>query len=239
MLSPRTRPSCHHCTRLHFPPSRLQSSAVATAIIEEPQEFEDEQPRFKPLRPSYSNLPSPPPHAASTSAKLNALHARLALSSRFRIETLARCLIDRTADSHPSFNNVSLAILGNDLLGYHAAEMILCRYPRLPTAVIFAAMKAYVGPETLASLTREWGVEAAAAPGGEVDPGLLQYLPAMEPGPLAEPRPRVNADGKKVKGWKPWNRGITSLTTKDEYFGEKQATGAVAAARSRSRRTPA
>ena len=86
-------------------------------------------------------------------------------------------------------------------------------------------MKAYVGPNTLASLAREWGVEAAAAPGGEVDPGLLQYLPRVEPGPLAEPRPRVDADGRKLKDWKPWNRGITSLTTKDEYFGEKQTTG--------------
>ena len=35
-------------------------------------------------------------------------------------------------------------------------------------------MWGYCGPKTLAALAREWGVEVAAAPGGEVDSGYLQ-----------------------------------------------------------------
>jgi dsRNA-specific ribonuclease len=39
---------------------------------------------------------------------------------------------------------------------------------------LYAAQYAYVGPATLASMSRDWGVEVVAAPGPEVDPGLLQ-----------------------------------------------------------------
>jgi hypothetical protein len=36
-------------------------------------------------------------------------------------------------------------------------------------------MYAYCGPKALTAITREWGVEYAAHPGDEVDPGYLQY----------------------------------------------------------------
>jgi dsRNA-specific ribonuclease len=88
---------------------------------------------------------------------------------------LARCLVDATADPSSRFNNASLAVLGSDLLASYTSEYIVSSYPRLPLAVVFAAMYAYVGPRSLATITREWGVEYAAAPGGEVDPAYLQF----------------------------------------------------------------
>ena len=176
-------------------------------------------------------LPSPPPSRASSSPRLSALHARLVLPPRLTLETLARCLIDPSADVHPDFNNASLSILGHDLLGYYTSDAILCRYPRLPIEVIFAAMYAYCGPKTLAAMTREWGVEVAAAPGEEVDPGFLQCT-RREAGNAS-----VNGTGIQFKelpqfaesiGTRPnpdhqmrgWRRGASSKTVFDDYFGE-------------------
>lgn len=135
-------------------------------------------------------LPSPPIQAASSSARLAALHARLHLPSRLPIQTLARTLVDPSADSSPQFNNHAFSVLGNDLLGYYTSEYIICRYPRLPLAVVFAAMYAYVGSKALAAITREWGVDSAADPGGEVDPGFLQFrkvAPGSDIGPTTPP----------------------------------------------------
>ena len=147
--------------------SRRFQSAVAAARIEE--EIPDND------RPNHRKLPSPPPYLAKSSSRLNALHARLSLPPRFPIETLARCLIDPTADSDIRYNNISFSTLGKNILAYYTSEAVICRYPRLPTQIVKAAMAAHSGPKTLASLCREWGVEAAASPGGEVDSGLLQF----------------------------------------------------------------
>lgn len=68
-----------------------------------------------------------------------------------------------------------MALLGNDLLGYYMGEYLICQYPRLPMAVLHAAQNAYVGAAALAAVTKDWGVEVAAEPGGEVNPGLLQF----------------------------------------------------------------
>ncbi|KAI5285594.1 hypothetical protein KEM54_000453 [Ascosphaera aggregata] len=138
--------------------------------------------------------PSPAVSAASTSSRLSALHARLSFPARLPLETLARTLVHRTADPSLSFNNSALAVLGNDLLNYYTCEFILTTYPRLPTAILWSAMNAYIGPKTLTSITREWGVEYAAEPGAEVDPGLLQFKrlpPGYEPPtPAQETRAR-------------------------------------------------
>ena len=214
LLSPRTRPCT--CVRSISPASsRFQSTATAALL----EESDDTTPASPPPRALHA-YPSPPPSRASKSAKLAALHARLALPRRLPVETLARCLIDATADPNPSFNNVSLALLGNDLLGYYTSEEILCRYPRLPMTLIFATMSAYCGPRTLALITREWGVDVAAEPGGEVDPGLLQFKRVI-PG-----NADLNATGVMQKETyvkmkdKVWNRGLTSKTVADNYFGE-------------------
>lgn len=151
---------------------------------------------------SKYTLPSPPVEAARDSAKLAALHARLYLPSRLPLETLARSLVDASAEPNSNFNNASLATLGHDLLTYYTSEHLICTYPRLPMAVVFAAMYAYVGPKTLAAMTKEWGVEHAATPGGEVDPGFLQFK-RIDPGTEIEEgqvngSTRPNEDRKSV-----------------------------------------
>ena len=170
---------------------------------------------------SLESLPSPPSSLAPSSAKLAALHARLALPSRLNIETLARCLIDRTADPDPRFNNNALSQLGNDLLGYYTAEYLLVYYPRLPFAVLTAAQWAYVGVYGLSTVAQSWGVEAAAEPGGEVDPGLLQFR-RTPPGTVTDivdkstrPQDR-NRRGDKVE----WRRGQSSRVVYDDPFGD-------------------
>ncbi|MCJ1474508.1 hypothetical protein MMC13_003166 [Lambiella insularis] len=213
VLSPRTRP------RLLLKPfllsSRLQSTATAPLL----EDHDDPPSHDIPPPFDLSALPSPPPDRALHSAKLSALHARLSLPPRFPIQTLARGLVDASADHHPSFNNHALSLLGNDLLGYYTSELILCRYPRLPMVIIFAAMQAYVGPATLAALVREWGVDIAAEPGGEVDPGLLQFKRLLPGNADIEGTGILVKEGPKPKEEKPWNRGLSSLSVSADYFG--------------------
>jgi dsRNA-specific ribonuclease len=52
--------------------------------------------------------------------------------------------------------------------------------------VLFIAQKAYIGPESMANITREWGVDPVAAPGGEVDPGFLQFARKLNKEPTYE-----------------------------------------------------
>lgn len=106
---------------------------------------------------------------------------------------------------------------------YYTSEYIICQYPRLPLAVVYSVMNAYCGPKALATMTREWGVQSAAAPGGEVDPGLLQFkhLPPGE----SQPLPNLDAnvistqplpDSKTGKR----RHSISSRTIYDDAFGE-------------------
>jgi dsRNA-specific ribonuclease len=168
-LRPKSRP-CIQSHNSFLGLSRHQSTAVV-AQDEAPSAPES----ITQQKMDYTKFPSPPPFLAPKSAKLAALHARLLLPPKFPIQTLGRTLIHSSADSAPDFNNTSMANLGNDLLAYWTSEHIICRWPRLPIAVIQAAMWAYIGPAALTVLCREWGVEPAAEPGGEVDPGYLQF----------------------------------------------------------------
>lgn len=178
---------------------------------------------------------SPHPAAAAKSAKLAALHARLSLPARLPVQTLARCLVDASADPRPEYNNSSLALVGQDLLGHHTAEWLICNYPRLPMTVIMAAQYGYVGPKTLDSMRREWGVEVAAAPGSEVDPGLLQFHRAVAGNAMSDDGLTRNkyVDGFGVKN-KPvgtgrsneefnYRRGISSRIVYDDMFGDLQS----------------
>ena len=194
---------------------------------------------------SFEHLPSPPTSQALKSAKLAALHARLSLPSRLPLQTLARTLVDPTADPSPDFNNSSLAVLGADLLGYYTGEHLICRYPRLPIEVLFAAQRAYVGPEALAAVTREWGVEPVAEPGGEVDPGFLQLrqevTPGYQPGYHAQlreqqrqdalPEPlrtstereeHVSGTARPNESQTHWRKSISSRILYDDQFGAPQ-----------------
>lgn len=249
VLSPRTRPCCFipqsQCQpQIHLHLFRSQSSATASVQPIEKDGQEDDK-GYGPGETVYSlvnspsateeilrRLPSPPPSRAQSSSRLAALHARLMLPPRLPNETLARCLVDPSADTNAHFNNASLSTLGSDLLGLYTSESILCRYPRLPTEVLLAAMWAYIGSKTLAALTREWGVEVAAAPGGEVDPGYLQCQ-RQEPGNAFNDStgtqfkdlPKVTEDlsvRPKVEAvqQRGWRRGASSKTVYDDYLGD-------------------
>ncbi|CCX09788.1 60S ribosomal protein L3 [Pyronema domesticum] len=137
----------------------------------------------EPLAPTILST-IPPSRNPAASAKLPALHARLALHPSYPIQTLARALVDPTADKDARFTNQNLSTLGNTLTGYYASEFLLVTYPRLPTDVLYAAVGAFVGNKALAALGREWGIETAFSPAADVDAGLLQYKhlkPGMDP----------------------------------------------------------
>lgn len=125
-------------------------------------------------------------------------------------------MVDTSADPAPLFNNANLAFLGSTLISYHTSEMLMCRYPRLPMEIMHAAMRAFAGDLTLFQISRSWGVENAAAPGVEVDPGLLQF---------SFDKPRAfntkwgfvrSPDSHQYN----YRRGISSSVVLDDDFGE-------------------
>lgn len=160
------------------------------------------------------NLPSPPPEKALSSAKLSALHARLSLPKKLPLQTLSRTLIDRSADASSDFNNARLSEVGSALMSLHVSEWLICTYPRLPMTVLFAAMKAYIGPPTLRKIGQEWGVQPAAVPGAEVDPGLLQWTP-LQPGASPPLGASIRPDYSEF-----FRRGISSRVVYDDEFGD-------------------
>lgn len=95
-------------------------------------------------------------------------------------------------------------------------------------SVLFAAQYAYVGPPTLAAMRLEWGVEHVAAPGPEVDPGLLQ-LKRMEAGnAMAEDGTQLVKDlrlarklgsGRRNDQYN-HRRGFSSRVVYDDQFGD-------------------
>ena len=88
-------------------------------------------------------------------------------------------------------------------------------------------MYAYVGPRALATITKEWGVEVAAEPGGEVDPGLLQ-LKRVEPGTPMEQRQSDSVNGTLDSASGQFSkRGISSRTIYDDEFGELRERPAI------------
>lgn len=78
-------------------------------------------------------------------------------------------------------------------------------------------MYAYAGPKTLAAMAREWGVEHAANPGGEVDPGLLQFKKIPPGTDLAEQPATETTRPNDDRGWR---KSITSRIVYDDEFGE-------------------
>jgi dsRNA-specific ribonuclease len=218
ILSPRTKP-----TRLpiqqFYSVRRRQSSASPALQSDHDQEIEDDTETSLSSRlPDLVDLPSPPYSQALSSAKLSALHARLSLPKKVPIQTLARALVDSSADTTPQFNNQSFSLLGADLLSSYTSEYLICKYPRLPLSVLFAAMYAYIGPKTLESITREWGVQRAAEPGGEVDPGYLQFKPLPPDTALDDPNSGVGSGrARQELGYR---RGLSSRTVYDDPFGD-------------------
>lgn len=238
VLSSRTRAGNRLQQHLFYPGLRYQSTATPLQVEDIPEDTLDdthqneasveddpmENPAFlrrmttSHTRKKRLRYPSPPVQYARDSAKLAALHARLYLPSRLPFETLARTLVDASADPNPAFNNESLATLGHDLLTFYTSEYLLCTYPRLPLTVIFAAMYAYVGPKTLAAMAREWGVELVAFPGGEVDPGLLQFQ-RLDPGTDLSTTMKVQSS-RPYEDNKLWRKTITSRIFYNDEFGD-------------------
>jgi dsRNA-specific ribonuclease len=180
---------------LSVEPALANSQAVRRApeVFDTPKFILDTPSRIN-ITPTFGEhlheleaLPSPPPSAALSSAKIAALHARLYLPSTFPFQTLARCLVDKTADVDPRFNNAGLAEIGRAQLGYLMTEWLVCKYPRLPTSILFMAQEAYLGLRAMEDLVRGWGVDPVAAPGGEVEPGLLQFKRSSGSTPVYEP----------------------------------------------------
>ncbi|KAL2258712.1 hypothetical protein VTK26DRAFT_7867 [Humicola hyalothermophila] len=204
---------------------RHQSTAAALQpqlpLEEEYLDETDLSPRFPPLEklpPRATSLPSPPPDRALQSAKLAALHARLSLSKKVPLQTLARALVDSSADENPEFNNSNLAFVGQTLINYHVAEMLMCKYPRLPMEILYSAMRSYAGSAALHSVARSWGIEYAAAPGGEVDPGLLQFS-MRKPGNVLTVMGSKRAELEGMKKYN-WRHGLSSRVVFDDDFGE-------------------
>jgi dsRNA-specific ribonuclease len=159
------------------------------------------------------------PHVPPNSAKLAALHARLSSPKKLPLETMARTLIDASADKNSQFNNLSLAQLGGSIMSYHVGEWLLCQYPRLPMRIVFDAAFAYNGPKTLQKIAREWGVETAASPGQEVDPGLLQF--AQDKYGKTEPAMVYSGGAVRPDRFDYMRRGVSSRNVYDDEFGDK------------------
>ncbi|CRK13763.1 hypothetical protein BN1708_010931, partial [Verticillium longisporum] len=191
--------------------SRLQSTSATPSSLEAAVDDLD--------IPEYKPLPSPLPARALTSPKLAALHARLSLPSKLPLQTLARCLVDPSADANPHFNNANLALTGSSLISYHTSERLVVAYPRLPMAILFEAMRSYAGPASLAKIAQQWGVEMAAAPGEEVDPGLLQYSLDPKAGVVHTRWGYVRKEAAHIDKFK-WRRGTSSRIVYDDEFGD-------------------
>ncbi|KAH6685892.1 54S ribosomal protein L3 [Plectosphaerella plurivora] len=187
---------------------RYQSTATEAAL---PESLAEEA-----VKTPY---PSPLPSKARSSAKLAALHARLSLPEKLPLETLARCLVDPSADMNPHFNNVNLALVGKGLISYHVSERLVVSYPRLPMVVLFEAVRAYAGPEALNNVAKSWGVDQAAAPGEEVDPGLLQFSMDPQAGIRHTQWGYVRREAAMLDKFK-WRRGVSSRVVLDNEFGD-------------------
>ena len=136
------------------------------------------------------------------------------------LQTLARALITPSADANGSFNNSNLAFLGSTIINYHVLEHLVCKWPRLPMAILYEALRAYAGQDSLHQVSRRWGVEAAAAPGEEVDPGLLQWMADGEHvvntrWGYVRAEVERNANSNVV-----YRRGVSSRVVLDDVFGD-------------------
>lgn len=195
-------------------PAPSSYSSYSSSAAEAPAADYDVTPVVR----SSGHLPSPHPKRAHTSAKLAALHSRLGLSNKIPLETLARALVTPSADPNPNFNNLNLAHLGSTILNFHVLEYLVCKWPRLPMAILYEAQRAYSGTAALTQVAQRWGVEGAAAPGSEVDPGLLQWLADKTEIGTSDLTGYVRAEVKRNETY--YRRGMSSRVVLDNEFGD-------------------
>jgi len=86
--------------------------------------------------------------------------------------------------------------------------------------IVFAATKAYVGPPACGVIAKEWGVESAAFPGGEVDPGLLQFLRVIPGNADIERDGRLHKEVNPPAERKPLPT-TSSASIAETYFGPR------------------
>ncbi|EHK99408.1 putative 54S ribosomal protein L3, mitochondrial [Glarea lozoyensis 74030] len=85
-------------------------------------------------------------------------------------------------------------------------------------SVLFAAAYAYNGPKTLQLVAKEWGVDTAAAPGREVDPGYLQFE-KLAPGTDYAAIKAAGGSSRPDK-FNFFRRGMSSRVVYDDEFGD-------------------
>lgn len=83
-------------------------------------------------------------------------------------------------------------------------------------AILYEALRAYAGQESLQQAARRWGVDAAAAPGEEVDAGLLQWKPDAEQA-VSSKWAYMRAETERNDRYR---RGISSRVVMDDAFGD-------------------
>ncbi|KAK9465094.1 60S ribosomal protein L3 [Lipomyces arxii] len=94
------------------------------------------------------------------STKLVALHARISLSKKFPLTTLARALNGRTSPLATKFlDNGGLEQFGKAYLDAVVSEIIMFTYVRLPLSVVREAVWAYIGDDALSDIGNNWGVQ--------------------------------------------------------------------------------
>ena len=144
-----------------------KAAQIASAPASVLRQFPPKDAVFNASAPTYfspeiwANLQRPPPSA------LSAFAHRIGLANVLKNDTelLQVC----THSTYPKFyslhnpsaaplkSNANLSTLGNSLLGLLATEYIHASYPHLPTRVVKAAVSAYVGPLTCATVAKEMG----------------------------------------------------------------------------------
>lgn len=145
-----------------------KAAQIASTPVSSLRQFPPKEAIFNPTSTHnyfspeiWANLQKPP-----TSA-LTAFVHRIGLSKVItKPEEIQQACIHR---SYPPFHathcpneppmpsNANLAMLGNSLLGLFATEYLNASFPHLPTRALKAAISAYVGPLTCATVAKEMG----------------------------------------------------------------------------------
>ena len=136
--------------------SDIQSSRSKSLPKNDPQEARQSDYEFR----TNNFIHRLPQSTAEQSPLLVALHSRLNLSPKFKLNTLSQCLNLIPATKGDGLaNNYGLNVIGKVLMSYYVTEYLLLHYPRLPMSIHNAATDAFIGTESLLSIGRSWGIE--------------------------------------------------------------------------------
>lgn len=131
-----------------FPPPEAIGSSSSKAKFFDPK--------------TWASLQPPPPSALTAFAHRIGLGAVLTspemVQQACTHPSFVQLYSRHYPDTQPPSANGNLSSLGNSLLGLFATEYVNSSYPHLPTRVLKAAVTAYVGPTTCASIAKEMGV---------------------------------------------------------------------------------